>query len=238
VGRGWITSAGLIAGCSSWPRWSASDEAPALSPTEADGAFTWGEPLSENEGANDDSGAIAATLSSGNTVLGVGELETIGWCSASRGPACENAPPEGCTIPFGDPRGVYAGDVDTWALDIAGDGPLTLCARAELEPGSSGGEAVFDLLLVPLDGGCPLDPTIGAGEDPLGYSIGPDADGWSAPVEAGTTVAVLLAGALAISGSVDETFPYRVGFAVVPTAPDGGITHCPLLPGETSEGTE
>jgi hypothetical protein len=228
----------FLAGCGDWPRWSAGDETPVLSPTEAEGAFEWGAALPEAEGNNDGPDASAATLSSGNTVLGQGVLEGIGWCSADNGPACANTPPEGCAVPFGDPEGIYAGDVDTWALDVQGTGELTLCARAIVEPGSSGGEAVFDLLLVPLGAeGCPLEPVAGDGDEPLGWSLGPGAGGWSAPVAPGG-YAVLLAGALALEGGVDESFPYQVGFAVVPSAPDGGITHCPLLPGESSGAVE
>ncbi len=242
-----LMTAVTLSGCGSWPRWSATEDVPVLSPGEADGAFTWGAPLDETEGQNDvleDAVASEATLSSGSTLLGVGDLVGVGWCSAENRPPCENVPPETCDAPFGDPRGIYAGDVDTWVLSIEGEGPLTLCARAELEPGSGGGVAVFDLLLVPIvdDGGvdCPHEPIAGGGtdEDPLGYSIGPDPSGWAAPVDAGSRVAVLLAGALALEGDVGETFPYRVGFAVVPTAPDDGITHCPLLPGETLGASE
>lgn len=241
----WMAAA-CLGGCGSWPRWSA-DAAPVLSPGEADGAFTWGAPLEETEGENDvleDAVAGMATVSSGETLLGVGELVGVGWCSAENGPPCQNLPPDPCDVPFGDPRGIYAGDVDTWVLAIEGEGPLTLCARAELEAGSGGGVAIFDLLLVPLlaSGGadCPLEPVAGGGtdDDPLGYSIGPEPSGWAAPVDAGGRVAVLLAGALALEGDVGETFPYRVGFAVVPTAPEGGITHCPHLPNETVGASE
>lgn len=241
---GWIAFGCLgvgiltLSGCASWPRWSAAEkDAEILSPTEAQAAFDWGQPLPEAEGSNDGVDAPAATLSSGNTVLGEGDLEGIGWCSSDNGPACENEPSEGCAVPFGDALGVYAGDVDTWVLEIEGTGALTLCARAEVLAGSAGGEAVFDMLLVPLSDGCPEAPVPGLGEDPLGWSIGPGAAGWSSPVTSGS-VAVLLAGALALEGNVDETFPYRIGFAVVPTAPDGGLTHCPLLPGETLGETE
>jgi hypothetical protein len=238
VRRAWIALPWL-AGCGSWPRWSATEDTPELSPSEADASFEWGDPFEEAEGSNDGPDASPLTLSTGNTALGEGALDGVGWCSADNGPACENVPDAACAVPFGDPTGVYAGDIDTWGIAVEGEGDLTLCARAQVDPSGSGEEAVFDLLLVPLGAeGCPMAPTAGTGDHPLGWSLGPGAAGWGAPVTAGSRVAVLLAGALAVNDGVTEVFPYQIGLALVPSAADGGLTHCPLLPGETAGESE
>ncbi len=233
------TAALWLCGCGSWPRWSAAEPTDPLTPTEADAAFAWAaEPTPEAEGSNEGPDASAGTISSGNTFLGEGDLEGVGWCSATNGPACENAPDPGCSVPFGDPGGIYAGDIDTWALDLEGDGELTLCARVSVTPSELENEAQYDLLLIPLDAGCPAAPTSGTDDYPLGWSLGPGVAGWGAPVIGGTRVAVLLAGAVALEGEVSQVFPYTIGFALVPTAAGGGLTHCPLLPGEGAGGDE
>lgn len=219
----WLGSIVLVAGCGSWPRWSALEE-PGVPVTSA-GDAEWPASSAESE-PNDTLDAVAAIpLAPGAPVLLTGEFTGTGWCAEDEHPdACAPATDPGCGTPLGW-AGRYAGDVDLVVVDVTGDGPLTLCARGVVP----GGETLFDALLYPFAADCPDAPVLD-GEEPLGWSLGPAADGWSAPVTEGRYL-LLLGGPLRLDGGDPEAAAgWTLGLAVLPG--DGGLTACPALPDE------
>lgn len=221
----WLALGWILAGCGSWPRWSALED-PSV-PADRAVAADWSPVGAEAEPNDTVAGSLDLALDVGAAVLLEGTLDGTGWCAEAEHPdTCAPEADPGCGTPFGW-TGRYAGDLELVALEVAGDGPLHLCARGRVD-----GAALFDLLLYPWPDSCPTEPQLD-GDEPLGWSLSPNGDGWGADVSPGRYLLVL-GGSLPLDGaSPDDPAAWTLGLALVGGDPDGGIVRCPTLPGET-----
>ncbi len=226
---GWLALCAILVGCGSWPRWSALEDTSV--PVGQIAAAEWPAAEAELEPNDTVAGASVIALAPGDAALLEGALDGTGWCAQAEHPdECAPETDPGCATPLGW-SGRYAGDLDLIAIDVTGDGPLHLCAR-----GSVDGAALFDLLLYPWPDACPAEPMLD-GDEPVGWSLAAEADGWGADVEPGRYL-LLLGGSLPLDGaSPDASAPWTLGLALTAGDPDGGIVRCPTLPDETSGAT-
>ena len=209
----------LLGACGGWPRWQHLD--PAGVPVDALPPTDWSA-LDEAEPNDEAATAQAITLTPDAPVRITGSLAGLGWCDAATwGDVCLPAADPGCGTPIGW-GGRYAADVDHYAVTIAADAPHRLCVTAAV-PG-----AVFDVLLLPLPGDCPSDGPVLADDTPIGWSLGPDAGGWSTSIAPGRYL-LLTAGALRTDGG-DPAAPadYALGLSLQAEI-DGAYTRCPSL---------
>ena len=209
----------LLCACGEWPRWQHID--PAGVPLDALPATDW-LPVVESEPNDEAARAQAITLTVDAPTRVAGTLAGVGWCDAERwGDACLPATDPGCGTPIGW-GGRYAADVDQYAVTVSADTPVRLCVAAAV-PG-----AVFDVLLLPLPGDCPSADPILVDDTPLGWSLGPDAGGWSTAIAPGRYL-LQTAGALRTDGGDPAAeVSYDLGLSLQVEI-DGAYTRCPSL---------